>query len=314
MSADSVLARQIGAFTGALAAIAGNASDYQQRIDAELTLGDILRWLWGAVTEPVLRRLGFDGEPPAGRTWPRVWWIPGGMLSQLPLHAAGDHQEPGQAVLDRVVSSYAPTIRALTHARGRLGIVPPQRSLVVAMPTTPGASPLHNVAAEAASLKQKLPAPTILIETSDVSSDTTPTKEAVIGRLAEAHIAHFACHAASHPNDPSRSQLYLHDHEEDPFTVATLLPVRLSGPQLAYLSACQTSRNAATDLLDEAIHLASAFQLAGYPHVIGTLWEINDKIAADIAGGFYTHLRTPSGELKTASAAIALHETIRDIR
>ncbi|MBB5960708.1 hypothetical protein FHS29_007336 [Saccharothrix tamanrassetensis] len=47
-----------------------------------------------------------------------------------------------------------------------------------------------------------------------------------------------------------------------------------------------------TDLLDEAIHLLAAFQLAGYPHVAGTLWEINDPIAADIAEAIYAHLTT----------------------
>ncbi len=82
--------------------------------------------------------------------------------------------------------------------------------------------------------------------------------------LTGAGIAHFACHAASRSDDPSNSQIYLHDHHDRPFTVATLFPARLQPAQLAFLSACQTARGENLDLLDEAIHLTSAFQLAGF--------------------------------------------------
>ena len=94
-------------------------------------------------------------------------------------------------------------------------------------------------------------------------------------------IAHFACHGYTDPADPSQSRLLLHDHRRDPLTVAALAPLALDHAHLAYLSACSTARATDTRLLDEAIHLATAFQLAGFPHVIGTLWEINDAIAVE---------------------------------
>ena len=56
-------------------------------------------------------------------TWPRLWWCPTGPLTLLPLHTAGHHVEaaagasPPRTVLDRVVSSYTPTLRALLEAR-----------------------------------------------------------------------------------------------------------------------------------------------------------------------------------------------------
>ncbi|MFG2222325.1 hypothetical protein [Streptomyces sp. NPDC048644] len=51
-------------------------------------------------------------------------WIPGGPLSLLPVHAAGHHGfgaagRERRTVLDRVVSSCTPTVRALGHARER---------------------------------------------------------------------------------------------------------------------------------------------------------------------------------------------------
>jgi CHAT domain len=254
-----------------------------------------------------------------------VWWAPGGLLGLLPLHAADHHtRTPDPAhrtVLDRVISSYTPTIGALTHARRRMAIPgPADRSLIVAMPTTPGLprhGRLDNVPAEAAMLTTRLPGPVVLTEpdptTTFAEPGQVPTKANVLAHLPGCAIAHFACHGSSDPTDPSRSVLLLHDHGEDPLTVAALAPIALDHARLAYLSACSTALTAHTDLLDEAIHLASAFQLAGFPHVIGTLWPINDAAAVTIADAFYTALATGDDALDTTRAARALHHAIRTV-
>ena len=142
-------------------------------------------------------------------------------------------------------------------------------------------------------------------------ADDLPTKANVLAQLPACSIAHFACHGASDPGDPSKSLLLLRDHETDPFTVASLTPVNLNNARLAYLSACQTAAVAANGLIDEAIHLATAFQLAGVPSVVGTLWEITEPAAAAIAAAFYAGLRTDQGALDTGNAARALHHAIR---
>jgi CHAT domain-containing protein len=144
-----------------------------------------------------------------------------------------------------------------------------------------------------------------------------PTKDTVLGLLATCSIAHFACHGVSDATDPSHSRLLLHDHQSAPLTVAALAPVRLDHAQLACLSACETTLTAHTQLLDEAIHLASAFQLAGYPHLIRTLWAINDHRAVEIADAFYAALTTGAGSnpvLEVSLAAEALHRAIRTVR
>ena len=78
----------------------------------ERTLLATMAWLWDAIAEPVLTRLGHTSRPPAGATWPRIWWCPTGPLTLLPLHAAA-RREP--AVPGARQAQAAPGAR---HKRG----------------------------------------------------------------------------------------------------------------------------------------------------------------------------------------------------
>jgi hypothetical protein len=318
----ALVTSQVRSFYSALETIATSGSPLA-RDRAHEAVRQVLAWLWDNAAGPVLQVLGHQGQPPAGQPWPRLWWMPCGLLALLPIHAAGYHTSPAdpghRTVMDRVVSSYTPTIGALAHARAPRLSAPgtAARSLIVAMPTTPDLSNggrLAFVPAETALLQQRLPQPTTLSESSATRGATEgeiPTRAAVLEHLPGCAIAHFACHAYSDTADPSRSRLLLHDHRANPLTVAALAPVTLDHAELAYLSACTTARVNDTRLSDEAIHLTTAFQLAGFPHVIGTLWEINDAIAAQIADAFYSALAEPDGVLRYHHAAQALHHAIR---
>ena len=332
---------RIEAFNGALESLIQQSHLRAERDRAEDVLSETLEWLWDAAAEPVLTHLGFTGPPAAGEDWPRLWWVPGGLLGLLPLHAAGYHRSACRSrapCWTVFVSSYTPTLRALGYARQREGTSPPASTLIVAMPSTPDQPALPGVLAEVALLRGRLPSPVVLMADDDAvpvadeavpadddavspnehavppDGERVPTKREVLARLPEAGIAHFACHGVSIPDDPSRSFLALADYEQDPLTVASLVEVRLHRAQLAYLSACQTARNDARDLPDEAIHLASAFQLAGYPHVIGTLWPVSDTAAAGIAGDFYDGLQAGERGLDTRKSAEALHHAVRALR
>ena len=78
---------------------------------------EILQWLWDVAVEPILDMLGFTKVPTDDEEWPHIWWVPISSMSLFPIHAAGNYSIPGQSALDRVISSYTPTIRALDHAR-----------------------------------------------------------------------------------------------------------------------------------------------------------------------------------------------------
>ncbi|MFE1585049.1 CHAT domain-containing protein [Streptomyces sp. NPDC058737] len=296
-------------------------------------MSQTLEWLWDCASAPVLNALGHRRRPESPGDWPRMWWVPGGALGLLPVHASGYHGDPAddpgrRTVMDRVISSYTPTTRALRHARARLrakagSTSPSTRSLIVAMPTTPGLpgeGRLHHVRSETAAVSRHLPKH-VLLSTPDASDcdgsgpvPPPPAKETVLAHLRECPIAHFACHGVSDSGDPSKSALLLNDWAVSPMTVADLAALHLDTARMAYLSACRTAIAYSAGLSDEAIHLASAFQLAGFPSVVGTLWSIDDRTSVSVADAFYAHLRTDGGLHDTARAAYALHAAVKTVR
>lgn len=280
------------------------AQDGDETAEARLTA--VLGWLWNTVTGPVLNALGITGPPGTDEPWPRVWWCPSGLLSFQPLHAAG-HHDPRRAetVLDRVVSSYTATGRALLHARrpgavtaGSVGQV-----LVVAMEHTPGQVDLTAAPREASLLTERFGHQAKVLD--DANGSSLATSGSVLDAMPDYPWAHFACHAAADLRNPSAGRLLLHDH--DVLTVLDVDALRLQGAELAFLSACSTAMTSGT-LPDEAINLASAFQLAGYRRVIATLWSVDDDMAAKLARRFYSGL-APAGAAN--AAALALHHAVR---
>ncbi|QKV76344.1 CHAT domain-containing protein [Amycolatopsis sp. Hca4] len=258
-----------GAFAGELR---------RQRVVAEL-----LAWLWEAAVGPVLEVVAA----------PRVWWLPTGGLGMLPLHAAAPADGPG--ALDRVISSYTPTLRALGHARGRAAAAA-RHHLTVAMGHTPGLPDLPATVAEARSGH----AGTLL-------TDEQATVDRVLAALPQASWAHFACHAGTNPRTPSEGALHLHDGT---LPIARISRLALPTAELAYLSACSTGQIGWRHA-EESIHLASAFQLAGFRHVIASLWPLEDRTAAVAAERFYALMpATPSA----GQAAVVLHQVVRELR
>ena len=283
--------------------------------DVQTELLEALAWLWDTVAEPVLDALGHTAVPVAGSPWPRVWWCPVGSAASLPLHAAGHHADLVAAdpavvanprtVLDRVVSSYTPTVRALAHARSH----PPAAAtagstLIVAVPDAPETRPLTGVRLEADVIEALIPS---------ALRPERPGREAVLEALPTHPVAHFACHGLADPRSPVFSSLILHDYGTRPLILADITALHLTGA-LAYLSACATAATA-PQLADEALHLTGAFHLAGYQNVIGTLWPVDDRAAERVAADFYASL-TRGGRVPpdTSLCAEALHHAVRGLR
>ncbi|MFE6157359.1 CHAT domain-containing protein [Streptomyces sp. NPDC056486] len=283
-------------FQDALIRIETPGTSRKQSQRAQRDVRETLAWLWQAVTGPVLDRL------PAAT---RVWWSPGGLLGTLPLHAAAP-ADAAPGALDRVVSSYTPTLRALHHARRRAARPTGTGTLVVSVAQATGQPPLPGARREADHLARLLPQATLL-------ADASATHSAVVSALPRHAYAHFACHALGDLEHASGSRLVLHDHTERPLTIRDLARLRLPSVRLAYLSACDTLRTS-PELADEAVHIVSAFQMAGFPHVVGSLWHVDDAIGADVALSVYDTLNRGDGTLDVARTAEALHRAVRTLR
>ena len=299
---------------GMLQALAGAADPrrtFQDREKDRRAILTVLDWLWDVIAEPVLTALGRTSTPESDSPWPRVWWCATGPLTLLPLHAAGHHPQLRTAasnsidcVLDRVISSYTPTLNAL--ARARQPAAPALvRQLTVGMPTTPGLPPLPAVRGELKVLARYFPPG----EANHQLVESRATRAAALTAIADHSWVHLACHAGQEQADPDRSGFALWDAT---LTIADLAGQPTQGRSLAFLSACQTATGSVRQL-DEAIHLAAAMQFLGYRHVIATMWTIADSPAPFIADAVYTTL-THSGKPDPGRTAEALDQALRSLR
>ena len=288
------------------AAVFGGAFDLATLTAANTEIVRMLGFLWDAIVAPILTALDLDQPGDDGP--PRIWWMPVGALSLLPLHAAGHHHEPGRSALDLVVSSYIPTIRALRHGRRRPATTAGDGAIVVAMPHTPDVPDLPYAEPEAAVVHAAIPDTLVL-------SGAEATRDRIMTELARRPWAHFACHGAPDMAVPSAGQLIVHDHERDPLTVLDLGNLRMNGARLAFLSACMTAA-VPPRLGDEAIHLAAACQLAGYAHVIATAWPVRDRIALNFSELCYTELARHGNPVTAddTEVALAVHTSVRKLR
>lgn len=295
-----------------------NSQDIEEKVDylksnpSCLVTHSLLEWLWNVAAGPILEALGFT-QAPSNDNLAHVWWIPTGKLSYLPIHAAGLHlKESNETVLDRVMSSYSSSVKALIYSRQRkiqMSVEDTSEgALLVAMPETPNKAPLPSASDEVAMLKS-------LCQSLNLMPVEPPSlKKEVLECLRTCKIFHFAGHGLSDSGEPSQSGLLLKDWKEDRLTVGDLRDYRLqeNSPFLAYLSACSTGSNKAGKLIDEGIHLIGGCQLAGFRHVVGTLWEVSDKHCVDVARVFYQTLRDEG--MTDLAVCKGLHRAIKALR
>ncbi|HET9381291.1 MAG TPA: CHAT domain-containing protein, partial [Streptomyces sp.] len=319
-SATGALHRALNAAEEARADGDGPAYLRQQR-----AVGEVLEQLWDRVAAPVWEQVGAGwapGDPPR-----RIWWVPSGPLWFLPLHTAS--APGGPSLADLAVSSYVPTVRMLhlgrRRAPGRL-----HGPLVIGVPDAPGAAPLPGAEAEARLVASLTPGARLL-------TGPAATREAVLGALGRHRWLHFAGHGI---NTDDGTLLLLDGAGGQSLTTRDVLGRDLPGGDLAYLSACEAAQTSVL-LPDEATHFGAALSVAGYRHVIGTLWRVDDGVAAEAARRFYGHLaptatgtgtgtdigigtgtgpgtttdaRTGAGARSGADPALALHLTVRELR
>ena len=209
-----------------------NSNDIRARVAAlEKPEKQLLEWLWNTIGKPIPDALGLIHAP--GGSLPRIWWVPTGPLTRFPIHAAGDHSCGScNTVMDRVISSYSSSVRALIQSqqrRLRAKVVPKvNKAVLVGMEMTPGHSHhLQHVPEEVAKLNRLCRSMQLKVTTPQLRQDD------VLSALKDCRIFHFAGHGFTHPSDPSKSSLILSDGL---LTVASLFELNLHSHAIPCLS------------------------------------------------------------------------------
>ncbi|ELU39123.1 CHAT domain-containing protein [Rhizoctonia solani AG-1 IA] len=273
--------------------------------EEELGFENILSDLWYDIVNPVLDFLGYTkNTDETAKNVPHITWCPTGAVSFLPLHAAGDYNQPQSRVFDHVISSYTPTLTALLGSS--LGTLNrDSRVLVVGQEATPGHQRLPGTVKELECVTGHLKG---RVKHSELLGSQATTV-AVLDAMEQHDWVHLACHAHQNVQNPTESGFFLHDGT---LNLESINRRFFKNKGLAFLSACQTATGD-EKLPDEAIHLASGMLMSGYSSVIATMWSVYDDDAPLVADKVYGRLMK-DGKLGSGEAGKALHYAVAELR
>jgi hypothetical protein len=246
-----------------------------------------LAWLWVNTVKPVLKKLKL--LPPKSGPLPRIWWVPSGPLVLAPMHAAGHHHRGSVAnTMSCVISSYTPSLKALSYSRREKSFLKSAKPsmLVVGVESIPG--------------RPELDLPWVEQDMKHIKTATAqrvaferlenPDPISVLQKLGSFDIAHFSCHGDVNMQMPMKSGLILCGGDKGYLSVGDLINYKLDKAQLAVLAACSTGQITNPLLYQESVHVVSGFALAGFIHVVGSLWSVNDRVSATFDSLFYKNL------------------------
>ncbi|KAF5329843.1 hypothetical protein D9611_013426 [Ephemerocybe angulata] len=276
---------------------------------------DILRGLWVEVVKPILETLELlKVSQGAESTLPRIWWCPTGPLSFLPLHAAGIYgRGVSETVLDYAVSSYTPTVSALTsRLKGPALTVGNEKSglCLISQVIAPGANPIPGTSREVQSVHTLVSGTNVRVLKHEGKAVSV---KKCLKNMKNYTSIHLACHASQNANEPLQSRFLFHNGALD---LGTIIRENLKNADLAFLSACETSAGD-EKLSNEAVHLAAGMLAAGYRRVVATMWSIGDRNAPEVAVDFYRYLLKDGdarGRFDGSNSAHALHHAMQALR
>jgi CHAT domain len=286
---------RIGHFTAAQAAARALAGH------ADRAIAGTLAWLWDCVAGPVLDHLGYWERPGGAAPERRLWWVPDGLMSSLPLHAAGHHDEPGDSrtVIDRVVSSYAPSVRALQ--RSRHAKAPGRRRVQVVDGADDTGFTSHEI---------ELRTPFELAPLAPAG--TAVSWPQVLAELATSSTLHLALRAVTDPVRPSASHVVGPGGRR--LSLGDIARLSVPAAELAVLTECAVADYAGTPT-NLAVPVPHAFHLAGYPSVAAVMYACAPGDRSALTREFYDVISAqapPAGG--RVSAAKAVHAACMRLR
>lgn len=240
-----------------------------------------------------------DSAPPLGHsTLRRLWIVPEGVLSLLPFELLPLH---GKLLVERFETAYLPAAGFLRSASPLRRTVkwPWQREMVAyaepdlrSAQLLPGDERWHALpdsAGEVATIARILPGNVDLYRGAQISPSD------LLEHARQAPFLHLATHAAGDLETGQRSRLligpsYLYARQ--------LTPGKLTGVQIAVLSACDTEAGPISR--GEGVQsLARGFLLAGARTTIASLWKVDDAATRLLMVDFYRRLSSGE-EISTA--------------
>ncbi|KAJ7661702.1 CHAT domain-containing protein [Mycena rosella] len=253
---------------------------------------DMLTWLWVHVVSPIYNVLSSHGVHSG-----RLWWLPTGAFTGLPLHACSP--------TDEFIHSYTATLGALLDSYAKNPTDAPLKVGVVGVTHTASGSLnyLKGVGEEVEKILSIVDKPKVLL-------GQQATVDAVKQQLEECSWLHLACHGKQDLVQPTKSHLLLYGGTLD---LETILRMPLENAEFVFLAACQTAMGDGV-LVNESFHLGGGFIAAGFRGAIGTLWSMNDQDGPLVSEIVYSHLFRNGRQPRTSDAAEALHLAVKELK
>lgn len=116
------------------------------------------------------------------------------------------------------------------------------------------------------------------------------TKEAALAQVEQSSFIYVATHGVADERDPLEQGflMFAAPTLEQGWWTAREIPNTRLDAQMAVLSACQTGLGGVHDA--GVIGVARAFQIAGVPRVVMSLWNVNDASTSELMQAFVRHL------------------------
>ncbi len=228
---------------------------------------------------------------------------PSGPLHALPFQAL--ITDDGDAFLiERHAILYAPNLQALQLLLREPSDRPPRHALVLGVSDFGArARPLPYAGREVDLVQQAFDRRGTLLWEEQATRRKLLELDAS-DELRTFDVLHFATHALLDRQAPHQSRILLSD---EALTITDILDLALDA-RLVTLSACQTALGDG-GRGDELVSLARTFLYAGADALLGTLWHVEDRSMAELAGQFYRHFT--AGENAAAALRQAQVEMIR---
>ncbi|KAJ7745900.1 CHAT domain-containing protein, partial [Mycena maculata] len=219
----------------------------------------------------------------------RLWWLPIGAFTGLPLHACHP--------TDQFIHSYTTTLASLLEDQSG-GPFSLDKFGVVGAPGH-GRDYLEGVEEEVKKIQSIIP-------NHDVKylEGEHATLEAVRLQLQHCSWVHLACHGRVNQWEPWKV-ISWSGCGENHFTA-------LSNAQFVFLAACNTAKS--NDDRNPMFTFSEAFLTAGFRSAIRTMWEMSDEDRPLLTEAFYSHFFRDGHPPQASATAEALNLAVEKLR